>query len=264
MKDLYKELSTSDLFFVVGPCVFDTKENAVTIAEAVCRLRDEHKVAFIYKASFDKANRQTVTSYRGLGLEKSQEILNYIKEKYSLPIMTDIHEAGQAMNVSFVDVIQIPAFLCRQTDILLAAGNSGKIVNVKKGQFMSAEQMKGSAEKVLSTGNNKVLLTERGTFFGYGDLVVDYRNILKMRDFGFPVIFDATHSVQKPGAKGVSSGGAREFIEPYAYASLEFGASGIFMEAHPEPSKALCDGENSVDLKQLERIVAGIVKRKRG
>jgi len=264
MKDLYSEILNSELFFIAGPCVLDTEKNAQIIAEQLCHLRDKTNVLFIYKASFDKANRQAIGSYRGLGLEKSTEILTKIKEKYSLPILTDIHEPDQSKLVGFADVVQIPAFLCRQTDILVAAGKTNKIVNIKKGQFMSAEQMKSSAEKVFSTGNKKVMLTERGTFFGYGDLVVDFRNILKMKELGLPVIFDATHSVQKPGGKGTSSGGAKEFIEPYAYASLDFGAKGVFMEVHPEPSKALCDGENSIDLETLDRIVAGIVKRKRG
>ncbi len=264
MKDLYSEILNSELFFIAGPCVLDTEKNAQLIAEQLCRLRDKNKVLFIYKASFDKANRQAINSYRGLGLEKSAEILTKIKEKYSLPILTDIHEPNQSSLIGFADVVQIPAFLCRQTDILVAAGKTNKIVNIKKGQFMSAEQMKSSAEKVFSTGNKKVMLTERGTFFGYGDLVVDFRNILKMKELGLPVIFDATHSVQKPGGKGTSSGGAKEFIEPYAYASMDFGAKGVFMEVHPEPSKALCDGENSIDLETLDRIVAGVLKRKRG
>ncbi len=264
MKDLYSQIQNEKLFFIAGPCVLDTEANAVEIAEKLCELRDKHKALFIYKASFDKANRQSIGSYRGLGLEKSTQILTKIKEKYSLPILTDIHETEQAERVGFADIIQIPAFLCRQTDILVAAGKTGKIVNIKKGQFMSAEQMKSSAEKVFSTGNKKVFLTERGNFFGYGDLVVDFRNIYKMKELGLPVVFDATHSVQKPGGKGTSSGGAREFIEPYAYASLEFGAKGLFMEVHPDPSKALCDGENSLDLTTLSRVVENALKKMRG
>lgn len=264
MKDLYTQILDNKIFFIIGPCVLDTEDNAVMIAEKICELRDRHKALFIFKASFDKANRQSIGSYRGLGLERSSQILKKIKEKYSLPVLTDIHEPGQAQLVEFADVIQIPAFLCRQTDILVAAGKTGKVVNIKKGQFMSAEQMKSSAEKVFSTGNKKVFLTERGNFFGYGDLVVDFRNIYKMNELGLPVVFDATHSVQKPGGKGASSGGAREFIEPYAYASLEFGAKGLFMEVHPEPSKALCDGENSIDLSTLSRIVDTAMKKMRG
>lgn len=264
MKELYKGMMDSPLFFIVGPCVLDTKENAIKIAKRIKALRDELGVLFIYKASFDKANRQSVTSYRGLGLEESAKILEQIKEEYQLPILTDIHEPTQAKMVAFADVIQIPAFLCRQTDVLVAAGHTNKIVNIKKGQFMSAEQMKGSLEKVYSTSNKKVFLTERGNFFGYGDLVVDFRNIQKMKELGVPVIFDATHSVQKPGGKGNSSGGAKEFIEPYAYASLEFGASGLFMEVHPEPAKALCDGDNSLDLDTLSRVVKTALRKKRG
>ena len=263
MKDLYAEILKGELFFIVGPCVLDTEKNAQIIAEKICSLRDKHKVTFIYKASFDKANRQSIDSYRGLGLEKSAELLKKIKEKYSLPVLTDIHETGHATLVDFADVIQIPAFLSRQTDLLVAAGKTNKIVNIKKGQFMSAQQMQSSAEKVFSTGNKKVMLTERGTFFGYGDLVVDFRNISKMKEIGLPVVFDATHSVQKPGGKGNSSDGAREFIEPYTYASIDFGTNGIFMEVHPEPAKALCDGANSIDLTELEKIVCGALNRKR-
>jgi len=258
---LYKTITGSKIFFIAGPCVLDTKENAEAIASKIAELKKKHNVPFIFKSSFDKANRQSLESYRGIGFEKSREILKYIKEKYTLPILTDIHEPAQAAMLDFVDVIQIPAFLCRQTDLLIAAGKTNLVVNIKKGQFASSEQMLDSVKKVFSTGNKQVLLTERGTFFGYGDLVVDFRNIAKMKKAGVPVVFDATHSVQKPGGNGNTSGGTREFIKPYACASLEFGADGIFVEVHPTPDKALCDGANSLDLKMFEDLVGSVIKR---
>ncbi|MFH1223801.1 MAG: 3-deoxy-8-phosphooctulonate synthase [Pseudomonadota bacterium] len=261
---LYKTLASSEIFFIAGPCVLDTKENAEAVASKIAELKKKHNVPFIFKASFDKANRQSIDSYRGIDFETSREILKTIREKYSLPVLTDIHESWQADKIDFADVVQVPAFLCRQTDILLAAGKTNLVVNIKKGQFASAEQMLDSVKKVYSTGNKQVMLTERGTFFGYGDLVVDFRNITKMKQFGVPVIFDATHSVQKPGAHGSSSGGTREFIAPYAYASLEFGANGIFTEVHPTPDKALCDGPNSLDIKMFEELVNTVIKRIRG
>jgi 2-dehydro-3-deoxyphosphooctonate aldolase (KDO 8-P synthase) len=261
---LYKEICEAKIFFIAGPCVLDTDANAEKIAKKISELKQEHKVPFIFKASFDKANRQSIDSYRGVGFEKSAEILKRISKEYKLPILTDIHESYQAEHVDFADVIQIPAFLCRQTDLLVAAGKTKKIVNIKKGQFVSAEQMLDSAKKVMSTGNNNVLLTERGTFFGYGDLVVDFRNISKMKKTGLPVVFDATHSVQRPGGKGSCSGGEKEYIRPYASAAVEFGVNGIFMEVHPEPAKALCDGPNSLDLNELEEVVRTLLKRVKG
>ena len=204
---LYNDICNSKIFFIAGPCVLDTETNADKIAQKIVELKEKYKVPFIFKASFDKANRQSVDSYRGIGFDKSAAVLKKISKEFHLPILTDIHESYQAELVDFADVIQIPAFLCRQTDLLLAAGKTNKIVNIKKGQFVSADQMIDSAKKVLSTGNKNVMLTERGSFFGYGDLVVDFRNISKMKKAGLPVVFDATHSVQKPGAKGNTSGG---------------------------------------------------------
>jgi len=258
---LYNDICNSKIFFIAGPCVLDTETNADKIAQKIVELKEKYKVPFIFKASFDKANRQSVDSYRGIGFDKSAAVLKKISKEFHLPILTDIHESYQAELVDFADVIQIPAFLCRQTDLLLAAGKTNKIVNIKKGQFVSADQMIDSAKKVLSTGNKNVMLTERGSFFGYGDLVVDFRNISKMKKAGLPVVFDATHSVQKPGAKGNTSGGEKEFIKPYACAAIEFGANGIFMEVHPDPSKALCDGPNSLDLNEFDDVVSAVIKR---
>jgi 2-dehydro-3-deoxyphosphooctonate aldolase (KDO 8-P synthase) len=261
---LYDDILKSKVFFILGPCVLDTEENADLIAKNLKQIKDKYQIPVIFKASFDKANRQSVDSYRGPGIKKGLEILKDIKKKYSLPLLTDIHESSQADLVNFIDIIQIPAFLCRQTDLLIAAGKTGAIVNIKKGQFVSAEQMDASASKVFSTGNKKIMLTERGTFFGYGDLVVDFRNISKMKKMGFPVVFDATHSVQRPGANKTCSGGEREYVKPLACASLEFGAKGIFMEVHPEPDKALCDGANSLDFDMLEQTIEAIMKRVNG
>ena len=262
---LYNDILSAKIFFILGPCVLDTQENAELIAERLVGIRNKYKVPVIFKSSFDKANRQSISSYRGLDFEGSKKILKVIKEKYSLPLITDIHESYQAELVrDIADIIQIPAFLCRQTDLLVAAGKTDAIVNIKKGQFISVEQLSDSVKKVYSTGNKKVMLTERGTFFGYGDLVVDFRNITKMTELNVPVIFDATHSVQRPGGKGNTSGGERQFVKPLACASLEFGAKGIFMEVHPNPDKALCDGPNSLDLNMLELTVAEIMKRVRG
>ena len=259
---LYNDILASKIFFILGPCVLDTQENAELIAEKLVGIKNKYKVPVIFKASFDKANRQSIDSYRGLDFEGSKKILKIIKEKYSLPLLTDIHESIQAKLVSDVaDIIQIPAFLCRQTDLLVAAGQTDAIVNIKKGQFISVEQLSDSVKKVYSTGNKKVMLTERGTFFGYGDLVVDFRNITKMMELKVPVVFDATHSVQRPGAKGNTSGGERQFVKPLACAALEFGAKGIFMEVHPNPDIALCDGPNSLDLNMLETTVSEIMKR---
>lgn len=261
---LYDEILRSKIFFILGPCVLDTEENAEVIAKSLKGIREKYKVPVIFKASFDKANRQSVDSYRGPGIKKGLQILKGIKEKFSLPLLTDVHESSQADAMGFIDIIQIPAFLCRQTDLLIAAGKTGAIVNIKKGQFVSSEQMTDSVAKVFSSGNKKVMLTERGTFFGYGDLVVDFRNISKMAKTGLPVIFDATHSVQRPGANKNCSGGEREFVKQLACASLEFGVKGIFMEVHPEPEKALCDGPNSLDLCMLDETIEEIMKRVNG
>lgn len=263
IKNLYNNLKT-ETFFILGPCVFDNRDNALKIADAVAKLKEKYSnVEFIYKASFDKANRQSVESYRGIGLEKSLALLSEIKKTYKLPVLTDIHESYQAELIKdIVDIIQIPAFLARQTDLLISAGKTNKIINIKKGQMMSSHQMILSAKKVESTANKMVMLTERGTFMGYGDLVVDYRNIIEMKKTPYPVIFDATHSVQKIGSSANVSSGNREYVKPLAFASVNFGTNGIFMEVHPDPDKALCDGANSVNLEMMNNIVSGILKLK--
>ncbi len=243
----------SGLFFILGPCVIESEELNLKVAYHLKKLAETHSLAIIYKSSFDKANRTSVSSYRGPGLERGLEILKLVKEETGLPVLTDVHETWQVEKVAeVVDVIQIPAFLCRQTDLLVEAGKSGRIVNIKKGQFMAPEDMKYQIEKVTSTGNDRVMVTERGTTFGYHNLVVDFRSLIIMREFGVPVVFDATHSVQKPGGGAGRSSGNREFALPLARAAVSVGVDGIFMEVHPDPEKALSDGPNSVYLDDIE------------
>ena len=260
---LFPEKRT-DLFFILGPCVIESEELNLSVAEYLSELSQKYGFPIIYKSSFDKANRTSVSSYRGPGIERGLEILKMVKEETGLPVLTDVHETWQVEKVAeVVDIIQIPAFLCRQTDLLLEVGRSGKIVNIKKGQFMAPEDMKYQVEKIYSTGNEKVMVTERGTTFGYHNLVVDFRSILIMREFGIPVVFDATHSVQRPGGGGGKSSGNREFAFPLARAAVAVGADAIFMEVHPDPEKAFSDGPNSVYLKDVEFYLKSLVEIKR-
>ncbi len=231
------------------------------VAAYLKELCAELDVQYIFKASFDKANRSSGGSIRGPGMKAGLEILAAIREKYRLPVLTDVHETIEVGPVAeVVDVLQIPAFLCRQTDLLIAAGNSGKTVNVKKGQFMAPEDMKGAVEKVRATGNDKVMLTERGTSFGYHNLVVDMRSLAIMKSLGVPVVFDATHSVQLPGGLGNASGGQREFIRPLARAAAAVGIDVLFTEVHPNPDKALSDGPNSLNFKDIKIILSEVKK----
>ena len=235
------------LAYIAGPCVIESEEHVLRMAHA---LRDVLG-RFVFKASFDKANRSSVQSYRGPGLKDGIRILAQVKA-LGIPVLTDIHEPAQAQRVAdAVDILQIPAFLCRQTDLLLEAGRTGRIINIKKGQFVSPSDFANAAEKVASTGNQKIVLTERGSSFGYNNLVVDMRGLRIMADIGYPVVFDATHSVQLPGAAGASSGGQPQFIEPLARAATAVGISGIFVEVHDAPEKALSDGANALRLDLL-------------
>ncbi|HXW18291.1 MAG TPA: 3-deoxy-8-phosphooctulonate synthase [Candidatus Acidoferrales bacterium] len=237
------------LFVIAGSCVIESEAHAMSIAERLAEICGDLKLPLIFKASYDKANRTSVASARGPGLQEGLRILSAIRKRTELPILTDVHDVSQVAPVAEVcDVLQIPAFLCRQTDLLVAAGKSGRAVNVKKGQFLSPWEMRNAAEKVAGTGNTKIILTERGASFGYQNLVVDMRSIPILRNFGYPVVFDATHSVQLPGGDGKSSGGQPEFIEPLARASVAAGADGIFVEVHDDPSKALSDGSNALRL----------------
>ncbi len=244
------------LILIAGPCVVEDKNICLDTAEFVSKTAKKLNLPYIFKASYDKANRSSVNSYRGPGIRQGLDILAEIREKFCIPILTDIHEPEQAAEAANVaDIIQIPAFLCRQTSLLIAAGKTGKTVNIKKGQFMAPHDMKNAVEKVYSTGNKKVMLTERGTFFGYNNLVVDMRALPIMKDLGTPVIFDATHSVQTPGGLGHASGGQKQFVAPLARAAVAIGIDGIFLETHPNPSKALSDGPNSLSFKELKEIL---------
>jgi len=247
------------LFLIAGPCVIESEAHARKTAESVARIAAKAGVPYIFKASYDKANRSSVGSFRGPGLKEGVRILGKIKTDLKLPILTDIHEPSHAAPAAeVVDVLQIPAFLARQTDLLVAAGKTGRVINIKKPQFVSPMDMKNVVEKVASTGNTKIILTERGSSFGYQNLVVDFRGIPQMKDFGYPVVFDATHSVQLPGGQGYASGGQPEFIEPLARAAVAAGVDGLFLETHENPPSALSDGANALPLAQLPALLARI------
>lgn len=255
------EVGNGKLLLLGGPCIVETPEICFEIAKFLKKLTSELDINYVFKASFDKANRSSAGSFRGNGMDRNLNILSQIKKELDLPIVTDIHETWQVEKASAVaDVLQIPAFLCRQTDLLIAAAKSGKTVNIKKGQFMAPEDMKGAVEKVKRAGNNKVMLTERGTTFGYHNLVVDMRSFPIMKSIGVPVVFDATHSVQLPGGLGHASGGQREFVETLALSAAAAGIDALFMEVHPDPLKALSDGPNSLDFKQAENLLKKIRK----
>ncbi len=236
------------LSLIAGPCVIESEQHALTLARSIQKVVG----SFVFKASFDKANRSSVHSYRGPGLQEGLRILRLVRERLGVPVLTDIHEPAQAqVAAESVDILQIPAFLCRQTDLLLEAGKTGRIVNIKKGQFVSPTDFTNAAEKVASTGNQNIILTERGSSFGYNNLVVDMRGLKIMAESGYPVVFDATHSVQLPGASGHSSGGQPQFIAPLARAAVAVGVSGIFVEVHDHPEQALSDGANALPLEKL-------------
>ncbi|BAT72008.1 2-dehydro-3-deoxyphosphooctonate aldolase [Thermosulfidibacter takaii ABI70S6] len=244
------------LFFIMGPCVIESESVLFKTAEYIAGLREKLGINVIFKSSYDKANRTSLRSFRGPGLRAGLEMLAKVREEFDLPILSDVHKEEEIeLAEEVLDVLQIPAFLCRQTDLLVRAGQSEKPINVKKGQFMAPEDMKYAVEKVSSTGNFQVMLTERGTTFGYHNLVVDMRSIPIMKNTGVPVVFDATHSVQLPGGAGGASSGQREFVEALARAAVAAGADGVFMEVHPDPDSALCDGPNSVPLQKLEDII---------
>lgn len=255
--------STDKFFLIAGPCAVESEDICFEIAEQLVAVTSELNIPFIYKASFKKANRTKLDSFITIGEEKALQILSDVKAHFNIPILTDVHETTDCDKVKdIVDVIQIPAFLCRQTDLLLAAGKTGKTVNIKKGQFVSADMMQFAVEKVLSTGNNNILLTERGTLFGYNDLIVDFRNIPLMRQTGFPVIFDATHSIQQPNKSEGISGGKPEFIETLSKCAIAAGADGIFMETHPNPEQALSDGANMLSLSEVKGLMEKLIRMK--
>jgi 2-dehydro-3-deoxyphosphooctonate aldolase (KDO 8-P synthase) len=244
------------LVFIGGPCVIESEDMTLRIAEELVRITASLNIPFIFKSSYDKANRTSIQGYRGKGIKEGLRILAEVRERLAIPVLTDVHSVEEAsVAAEVVDVLQVPALLSRQTDILVACGKAGRCVNIKKGQFLAPHDLIYAIEKVESTGNRNILVTERGTCFGYNTLVNDFRAIPIMKGFGYPVIFDATHSVQKPSAMVGSSGGEREFVFPLAKAAVAVGVDGIFMETHFDPPKALCDGENSVFLKELPRIL---------
>ena len=246
--------------FIAGPCVIESAELLDEVAAELLRIKQELDVEVYFKASFDKANRTSVSSFRGPGMEKGLQMLADIKSKYGLPLLTDIHESAQAAPVGeVVDVLQIPAFLCRQTDLLCAAAKTGCIVNIKKAQFLSGEDMRFPVEKCLETGAKEVWLTERGNIYGYNNLVVDFRNIPLMKEHVARVVMDCTHSVQRPGAAGGKTGGNREYVPAMAKAAKAFGANGFFFETHPNPDAALSDGPNMLPLKELASLMAELL-----
>lgn len=246
---------------IAGPCVIESEEMVLSIAGQMKEITDRLEIPYTFKASFDKANRTSINSFRGLGIDEGLRILQKVKDTYGLPVCTDIHEAWQAEPVGKVaDILQIPAFLCRQTDLLVAAAKTGKCVNIKKAQFLAPWDMKNCVEKVRKSGNDNVILCERGTSFGYNTLVVDMTGLRVMKEFGVPVIFDATHSVQKPGGNGTSSGGNRQYVEYLAKAALAVGVDGLFMETHPDPDHAKSDGPNMVPLAEMEELLFRLKK----
>lgn len=241
---------------IAGPCVIESEEIVLSIAAKMKEITDELGIPYTFKASFDKANRTSIHGFRGPGIEEGLRILQKVKDTYGLPICTDIHEAWQAEPAAQVaDILQIPAFLCRQTDLLVAAAKTGKCVNIKKAQFLASWDMGNCVNKVRESGNNNVMLCERGTSFGYNTLVVDMTGLRVMKDFGVPVIFDATHSVQKPGGNGTSSGGNRAYVEYLAKAAIAVGVDGLFMETHPDPDNAKSDGPNMVPLSEMKELL---------
>jgi len=248
------------LVLIAGPCQMESKRHAYKIASSIKKIADKNKIGFIFKSSFDKANRTSLKSKRGVGLYKSIEIFQLIKKQLKIPILTDVHNEEQCEYISdVVDVLQIPAFLCRQTDLLVAAAKTKKIINIKKGQFLAPWDMIHAIKKVEESNNNKILVTERGVSFGYNTLVSDMRSLEVMKNFSYPVIFDATHSVQQPGGKGESSGGERKFIKTLSRAAVAVGVAGIFIEVHDNPDKAPSDGPNMIKLSELDKLLKELI-----
>jgi 2-dehydro-3-deoxyphosphooctonate aldolase (KDO 8-P synthase) len=248
-------------FLIAGPCVIESEQVVMDTAGSIAEIAKSLGIPYVFKSSFDKANRTSITSFRGPGIEKGLEVLKKVRDRLGVPVLSDVHTEEQATAAGkVIDVLQIPAFLCRQTDLLVAAAKTGKVVNVKKGQFLSPIEMGNAVKKVEECGSRRILLTERGSSFGYNNLVVDMRSFPIMRSFGYPVVFDATHSVQLPGGGGTKSSGQREFVEPLACAAAGAGVDGFFMEVHPNPDEALSDGPNMVPLHQLKPLLERILR----
>jgi 2-dehydro-3-deoxyphosphooctonate aldolase (KDO 8-P synthase) len=259
-----KDLQNTDhhnFFLLAGPCVIEGEEMALDIAEKVMNITDRLHIPYVFKGSYRKANRSRLDSFTGIGNEKALKILRKVHETFEIPVVTDIHAAAEAdMAAEYVDMLQIPAFLCRQTDLLIAAAHTGKVINIKKGQFLSPQAMKFAADKVVEAGNPNVMLTERGTTFGYQDLIVDYRGIPEMQTFGFPVIMDATHSLQQPNQTSGVTGGMPQLIETIAKAAIAVGADGLFIETHQNPAVAKSDGANMLRLDLLEGLLEKLIR----
>ena len=248
--------ANNPIVFITGPCQLESRDHAMMMAEHIAEISSRTGSKFIFKSSYDKANRSSISSTRGIGMQEGLRILQDISKTFDCPVITDIHEASQCdVAAQAVDVLQIPAFLCRQTDLLIAAGNTGKPINVKKGQFLAPWDMWNVSEKIASTGNANIMLCERGTSFGYNTLVNDFRGLQIMAETGYPVIFDATHSVQQPSGRGNTSGGERQFVSGLARAACAMGVSGIFIETHQDPDSAPCDGPNMIPIDQIEALM---------
>ncbi len=249
------------IFLIAGPCVIESEDIVFETAHRLKEICARVGIPLVFKSSYDKANRTSLKSFRGPGIENGLRMLSDVRDRFNIPVISDIHSAEEIESASEVlDAIQIPAFLCRQTDMVLAASKTGKPVNIKKGQFLAPWDMENIIDKFISTGNRNLFITERGTTFGYNNLVVDFRGLPIMRSYGYPVIFDITHSLQLPGGQGSSSGGQREFAEPLAKAAVAVGVDGLFMEVHPEPDKALCDGPNMIRLDEVEKMLKTVMK----
>ena len=254
----YEIANNKPFTLIAGPCVIESQDHALSLAESIARICEKAKINFIFKASFDKANRTNINSVRGVSLQEALSIFEAIKQNFHCPIITDIHNETQCKEIAkfdIIDIIQIPAFLCRQTDLLVAAGNTKKIINVKKGQFLSPQEIPNIIEKIKFTKNDNIMITERGTFFGYNNLVNDFRSLQIMKGYEYPIIFDATHSVQEPGGLGSRSGGKREYVPILATAAVSIGVAGLFIETHNDPDNAPSDGPNMLHVKDLEELV---------
>jgi len=258
----FKNLTKKDSFFLIAcPCIIENEPMALSIAEKIIGITEKFDIPYIFKGSYKKANRSRIDSFTGIGDEKALKILRKVSETFDIQTLTDIHESGDAeIAAEYVDVLQIPAFLCRQTDLLVAAAKTGKIVNIKKGQFLSPAAMQFTAHKVKDSGNDKIILTERGTTFGYTDLVVDFRGIPEMKSFGYPVVMDVTHSLQQPNQSSGVTGGMPQLIETIAKAAIAVGADGLFIETHPNPAQALSDGANMLSLDLLEVLLEKLIR----
>jgi len=250
------EVGGGELFLIAGPCIVESESHALKMAHAIRSITERAGVPYIFKSSYDKANRTSINAHRGLGVEEGLRILGRVRNEVGLAVLTDVHEVSQVRAAAEVaDVLQIPAFLSRQTDLIVEVAKSGRVVNIKKGQFLAPNDMKNAIEKATSQGNERVMITERGTSFGYNNLVVDFRGLPIMRGFGYPVVYDVTHSLQRPGGLGTSTGGDSQFIEYLARAGVACGVDGVFMEVHDNPAAALSDGPNSLPLERLEPLL---------